>query len=196
MTEVIDQEGKDSETNGSDESQARDSSDSNQTEKEKTRSQVVSKQIVTEIVTEEQPADKEMTQIILIVFIASLCLILVVLTVLCIIKRRKQTNPGKISAQDANQEDANTSFEDNQKPQYNAKDHLDILNIKHISSKRETSSQPPSSARSMNSQNTHASNNCLSSRGGMLSYGNEDVGDDVQSAAAVKPNRIEPMYFK
>ena len=150
MTEVVDEDNSDnSDENKSNSGDSQDGNDeTNQTEKEKSRSQVVKTQIVTEIVTKEQSADDVTTQSILIVVVAALCLIIIAMVVVCIMKRKRQTGPLVVavprdSIRGANNSPDNTSFEDNQKPQYNPKDNLDILNY-NTSSKKKNSSRPSS----------------------------------------------------
>ena len=203
MTEVVDDDNSD--TSDGDKSTSDDSQDSNdganQNEKEKSRSQVVKTQIVTEIVTKEQSADDKATESILIVVVAALCLIIIAMVVVCILKRKRQSGPLVVavprdSIRGKNESPDNTSFEDNQKPQYNPKDNLDILSY-NTSSKRKNSSRPSSQQSSLRNQgSSHSINNDnhQTSHRMMLSYGNEDGQDEMSATKSVlKPNQIDAV---
>ena len=83
------------------------------------------------MVTKEATAADDATISILIVAISVLSLVIIVMTVICILKRIRKTKPlvVQVPAQHTNQvsSDEGTSFEE--KPQYNAHKNMDHLEV-------------------------------------------------------------------
>jgi len=81
MSEVVDQGDRNTNKN--------DNTDQYQDDKEKVRAKVVKTQIVTEVLTKEESAGGDTTQMILIVVVCVLTLIIIGMTVICILNRKR-----------------------------------------------------------------------------------------------------------
>lgn len=126
MTEVVDHGDKKTDSSNNDST----ASDDDQESRKKVRAKVTRTNIVTEIVQKEESAGDDVTQIILIVVVCVLSLIILSMTAICVINRKRQHKPVVVVQQKENAQNVtDASFEDNQKPQYNAHKHLDLLNV-------------------------------------------------------------------
>jgi uncharacterized membrane protein YdfJ with MMPL/SSD domain len=114
MTEVVDDGDKTSDSSDSGDYDSTASDDDDQ--KAKVRAKVTKTKLVTEVVTKEESAAEDATQIILIVVVCVLSLIIISMTVLCVLSRKRQHKPVVVEVQkekDQNVTDQGNSFEDN-----------------------------------------------------------------------------------